>query len=419
MKKSYSKLNVLALICTVLMIVSCFLPWAEVSSRASVMGYSSSYNSSVSGIQSGVGYIAFFLGAVCLVMVIFRSKFMIIPGICNLLFSFFQASAMEDMASNVSTSFGEGHAGPSYGIFILILSCLIYVISCTISLFRLRKKREQPIIQDVLEVITPPVQSALPTEQQPIQSILSTSMPLPNPETQTIISQPSSPALATTSFSLKKNKLSGFQKGLIIFGIIIGVYSLILIWADSSSEKYQQEITQKENYEIERINQIIQKVNEAVSNQQYELALINVNSIKWMLNTNKDNIERYNLIKEDLIATINHLISERDAATVAEKSRQEELTVQEDYLNAIENETDSGDEPPSFPFDMVVSVDKTYLYSEPNVNSDRVNFLTKNDVVTVMASQYDFHFCKYKANDGKSISGWIFYRDIQKYESSL
>lgn len=63
---------------------------------------------------------------------------------------------------------------------------------------------------------------------------------------------------------------------------------------------------------------------------------------------------------------------------------------------------------------MVVASNKTYLYAEPDANSDRVDFLTKDAIVTVMANQYDFMFCKYHVNDGKTISGWIYYKDITR-----
>lgn len=417
MKKNSSKLNVVALICAVIMVVSCFLPWVEVSSSTSIMGQSSSFYSSASGIQSGVGFIALFLGIVCMVMVFLRSKFMIIPGIFNLIFSYIQGCSMEDMASSVSTSFGSGHAGPSYGIFILILSGLIYVISCTISLFRLRKKREQPITQAVQEVNTPPVQFTPAPEHQSLQSDVSIPSPTAEPELQfqENIAQSPNAIHSSVTFPIKKNKLSGFQKGLIIAGIVIGVYALIFVWADSSSEKYQQERTQKENYERERIERIIEKVNQAMTDKQYELALTNANSIQWMVDNDDSHIAQYNTIKSDFIETINELIREKNEAKAEEdRIRAEEIATQQAYLKAIENETDNGDEPPSFPFNMTVSSVKAYLYAEPDVNSDRIDFLTMNAIVSVMASQYDFMFCKYQGNDGKSISGWIYYKDIQR-----
>ena len=406
MKKSSSKLNVVALICTIVMLISCFLPWAEVESSASFMGQSSSFYSSTSGIQSGVGFIALILAVICMVMVFLRSKFMIIPGILNLLFSFFQGTAMEDMSSNVTTKYGTGYAGPSYGIYILILSCLIYVISCIISLIRSKKKLTQPAT-DISQAL----------EQQIIQSTESISVSEIKPEFQTHenISQSTSAVSPSSIFPFKKNNFSGYQKGLIITGVIIGVYALIVVWVNTSSEKSKEERSQRENYEKERIERIIEKVNQAISDKQYELALINANTIQWMADNDDNQMSHYNNIKSDFVNTINQLIKEnKEAIAEEQRVKSEEIATQQAYLKAIANETDDGNEPPSFPFEMVVASNKTYLYAEPDANSDRVDFLTKDAIVTVMANQYDFMFCKYHVNDGKKISGWIYYKDITR-----
>lgn len=411
MKKSSSNLNVVAFICTILMVISCFLPWAEVESSASFLDESSSFYSSTSGIQSGVGFISFFLGTLCMVMVFLRSKLMIVPGIINLLFSFYQGASMEDMSANVTTSYGSGHIGPSYGIYILILSSLIYVISSIISLVRSRKKTTKP------DVITSPDTIKIEKEYETKQNSVAIPVKVDNTnvKSQESISHSKSEVSPSTTFSFKKSNLSGFQKGLIITGIIIALYALIIIWTDSKSEKYQQERMQNENYEHERIERIIEKVNQAISEKQYELALSNANTIQWMAENDDNHISQYNAIKSDFIKTINQLIKEnKEALEEEQRVKSEEIATQQAYLKAIANESDNGDEPTSFPFEMVVSSNKAYLYAEPDANSDRVDYLTKDVVVTVMANQYDFMFCKYQSNDGKIISGWIYYKDITR-----
>jgi len=415
MDKKKPKLNIVALICAIIMPVSCFLPWAEVSSHASVMGYSSSYYSSVTGIQSGVGFIGLILGTVCLILVLLRSRFMIIPGILNLIFSFFQASGMEDMASNVSTSFGEGHAGPSFGIYILFVSCLIYVVFTAIALLRFRRKQpnlESEINSDFQSEIKQNMVTR--TEyQNPIKNtpLKETVLPPQQPEIIEPVVQVNETSLSPIN---KKTPLSKFQKAMIIIGVIISTYALLFMWADKSSEKFKAEQDTAIANEQYRLEQIIKSTNDAVANKQYEVALVKINSLKWMLNKDANYIEQYNKIKEDLEATVQQLIVEREVAIDEEKAKQEALAAQQraDSIARYEPET----EPPSYPFDMMVVADKSYFYSEPDVNSDRLNFVTKNTVVTVMANQYEFMYCKYKNSDGSSLSGWVYYKDISKIE---
>jgi hypothetical protein len=398
MNKNKLKLNIVALICAIVMPISCFLPWAEVSSHSSVMGYSSSYNSSVSGIQSGVGFIGLILGTFCLILVLLRSRFMVIPGVLNLIFSFFQASGMEDIASNVSTSYGEGHAGPSFGIYVLFISSLIYVVFTAIALIRSQKK--QPIIESQttngLSAQEIKIPEPVIIQNEPISPNIQSESPLPN------------------VFINKSTTLSKFQKAMIIVGVIIGIYALIFMWADTSSEKFKNEQEASIANEQYRLEQIIKSTNEAVSNKQYEVAMVNINSLKWMLNSDANYIEQYDKIKEDFASTVQQLIIERELAIEEEKKNQEELASQQqkDSIERYQPET----EPPSFPFDMMVIAEKSYFYSEPDVNSDRLNFVTKNSVLTVMANQYEFLYCKYKNPDGSSLSGWVYSKDISRIE---
>lgn len=95
--------------------------------------------------------------------------------------------------------------------------------------------------------------------------------------------------------SLKKK--SSVFKILLIAGTLIIVGGSFFIWKKFSDEK-QQSI----NLEKQRVEQIINEVNQAITAQNYDLAFSTLNNINWQLNpdANSQYVEQYNIQRENL-----------------------------------------------------------------------------------------------------------------------
>lgn len=327
------KLNIVALLCVLVMMISCFLPWAEVSSSSSYMGYSSSYHSSVSGVQAGVGVIPLLISLVCGILVFTKSRFMIIPGLMILGFSLLQTLGMQAVSSNVVTSFGSGHSGTGIGVYVLLISSLLYV-SFTIK--NLRKPKvvlaHQSLSSDIGKVSDTKPQVKF-TNEVPVSSTISQPRQvvpeIPTPKVDIVQPQESQKSLHESKIAPSDNpikpaaKLSRFNKALIIIGIIIGVYVLIFMWADSSSSKYTAEREQAEKLEKSRIEQVISKVNELAEAGKFDDALLQANSIGWMHEPSvyDEFVKIYDQQRENLKADISKMKSQQDSILQAEIQR--------------------------------------------------------------------------------------------------
>jgi len=359
------KLNIVALVCATAMAISCFLPWAEVSSQASFMGQSSSFYSSASGIQAGVGIITLLISVVCSIMVFIKSRFMIVPGLMNLGFSILQTIGMENVSSEVVTSYGSGHSGAGYGLLVLAASSLVYVIA---TIRNLRKPKavipQNPTsLQFANKATTSPTISASQTQQEHLNPELVQQAPVMPTESNHVNVQPAKQELPKNekvtetiippliSGKSEPKKLSRFQKALIIIGIVIGVYTMMIVWADRSSDNYNKEKQQAEQLEKSRIELILTKVNELVSEKRFDDALIQANNITWMHDTymNSDLVKIYDDKRESLKNTI-----------VSLKARQDSI---EAAANVIINPT------MEVASALISSVNNTFIYPEQIINN--------------------------------------------------
>ena len=364
-KTNSVKLNIVALVCVIAMAISCFLPWAEVSSQASFMGQSSSFYSSASGIQAGVGIITLVISVVCGIMVFIKSRFMIVPGLMNLGFSILQTIGMENASSDVVTSYGSGHAGAGYGLLVLAASSLVYVIA---TIRNLRKPKTvippKPISNSTINKSTqPPIIQPSPKQEvhiipetvyhKPIIPVVSDHAIADNsqqelPKHEKVTEQVSPPIIASKNDT---KKLSRFNKVLIIIGIVIGVYAMIFVWADRSSESYNKERQQAEQSEKSRIELILTKVNELVSAKRFDDALIEVNNITWMHNPsmNSDFVKIYDDKRESLKNTI-----------VSLKARQDSIEAAANVIVNPVKEVESA---------LISSANNTFIYPEQIINN--------------------------------------------------
>ncbi len=406
MNKTSSPLNVAATICAILMIVSCFLPWMEIRSDASVMGHSASYRQSASGLQTGMGVIPLLLGVTCLIFVFIRSRYMVIPGIISVFFALSPFTGIGSFTAN--STFGQATSRVGFGVYILLFSCVGYILS----VWLFRNKRKNPPMKK--EFILDKIDTILVSESEPKKSDLITAplRPVNNKEASYTSSDSNSQQSSLPGET--KGKFSRLNKGLIIFGVICGVYAFLYLWADSSSKEIQNERVQKENEEKQRIEQVIAHVNEAVSNQQFDLALTSLNSITWNIDNNQEYIGKYEALRENLRATIQLLKHEKDSLELVQNTVDLEIALRKDSIwNAEQEQAQKSTE--SFPYVASVVVNRTFIYKEPDINSDRETALIINDRISIMAKQNEFLFCKTTKLDGSIVSGWVLYKDVEKY----
>lgn len=116
------KINVVALIAAIAMIISVFLPWAE--SRAS--GFGASFSASASGINSVQGILVLLLGLTSVTLIIIKSKFSYIPAIFSVLLA---VSIVIGIGSSSMSSFGVS-ARASFGIgpIVTVASGILQII---------------------------------------------------------------------------------------------------------------------------------------------------------------------------------------------------------------------------------------------------------------------------------------------------
>ncbi len=406
MNKTSSPLNVVATICAFLMVVSCFLPWMEIRSDASLMGYTASYRQSASGIQTGMGVIPLLLGVICLIFVFIRSRYMIIPGIVNIFFAFSPFTGIGSFTAN--STYGQAYSRIGIGVYLLLFSCIAYILS----VWLFRNKRRIPAItkESVLDKIVPD-QVSEPEANKPVLNPTPIK-PVYNKKESHTSSDSSSPQASLPRET--RGKLSRLHKGLIIFGVIFCAYAILFMWADSSSKEIQKERVQKENEEKQRIEHVITEVNEAVSNQQFDLALTCLNSITWNLDNNREYLEKYEAMRESLRATIQQLKRERDSLEQVQNTIDMEIAYRNDSIWNAEHAQERN-QAESFPYVASVIVNRTFIYKEPDINSDRETALLLNDRISIMAKQNEFLFCKTTKLDGSFVSGWVLYKDVEKY----
>lgn len=292
------KTNVVPLICAALMIAGTFLPWIESSGSSSYMGYSSSFKITANGIDAGIGYAVIGLAVACIVMIAMDHRLMIIPGAAALLTVILQFTGAFKNSVSVNMGFAEGHLGPSYGIYILLGSSILYIISTF-------KKLSLPPIQNS-QNSKYPVENNIPVDQ--VQGA-----------TQT----PVSPA-PVRSLNIKVNwKIISLAIVILIVGFNYNE------WIDSRRIK----IYAIEN-EQQRIQSVINNINESIKKQEYDVALLMANQIQWQYDpqNNEEYVKQYEKQQADLTKSITQFKEEMITA-----NRQQELAVQkQDLYNAIE-----------------------------------------------------------------------------------
>ena len=122
--------------------VSVFLPWVELSSSASYMGQNANYSSGgISGINFGGGIFGLLVAIAGCIMTFNKIKWTFVTGIITLFLGI--AHVMGWMGTGNGISFSSDIEGahlsagihPQYGLYIFIIASVIFIFASIISVF--------------------------------------------------------------------------------------------------------------------------------------------------------------------------------------------------------------------------------------------------------------------------------------------
>tara|TARA_B100000780_G_C20777214_1_gene308606 strand:- start:11 stop:451 length:441 start_codon:yes stop_codon:yes gene_type:complete len=135
--------NMMGIICSIVLVVSVFLPWAEASSSvSSSLGGGSYSTGGISGISLGYGVFGLLLGVGGLIMSFKRLKWTWLLGLIALVNGISYLIAMGNAGSSSSSSIGGYSASakmsvdPQVGLF-LFLACALLL-----SVFTLKDRKQ-------------------------------------------------------------------------------------------------------------------------------------------------------------------------------------------------------------------------------------------------------------------------------------
>lgn len=420
MKKQANLWNLPALIFAGLMLISGFLPWSQVSSSASFMGFSSSLRQSTTGFQTGIGIISAALSMVCVVLVLLRSRFSIIPGIICLLLALVPLIGIDSIYA--SSDFGEAYSGIGFGVYVLLFSCIGYIIA---AFFIYRTSQFQGRMVVPSNAFNSQGNIVLSHQEETSKSTVvnaekgkATSAPEESQKKES-----GSPIEKTSSrnesvdrepvyINSKVVKRSGSHKKYVFAVVVLLILASVFTWMQYSTNKSHQEKAKLDLIERERIQNIVSSVNEAVSKHDYDLALVILNSIQWTLDNDKENILKYELQRENMKIAIMRLKKEKDSLELVQNAIDLEIAMRKDSIWQAE---DVESKKEMYPYVAIITAGRTFLYKEPDINSGIGSILVYNSKISVMAKQEEFLFCRTTLSDGNVVSGWILYKDVEKY----
>lgn len=138
------KTNVFALAAAGLAAVSTFLPWVNLSSSSSFMGYSANFSvGGISGIQIGDGVIGLILSLVGAAFAFNKSKWSLIPGIINFFIGIGYLVGWMSLGSNLSYDFegasAKTNVDSAVGLYLFVVASFAFVIF-TLKYFNIQNK---------------------------------------------------------------------------------------------------------------------------------------------------------------------------------------------------------------------------------------------------------------------------------------
>lgn len=375
--KTISNLQLVALIACAIMAVSCFLPWAEINSSSDILGVSASYSQKASGIKTGAGIIVLTIALIGAIITFLRPRLVTIAGILNLMIGLFYMIGLEKESYSISTGYGHANAGTGMGLYLLIVSSIV----STIIGFVILKRPEAKSVISAESENTTERQSSIPTIDI---------KPNLTPET-------------------KRALWKGMKYTFLIIGLVAVGILAFLIYAEFARVK-QSAINNEKN----RIDAIRASIQAAAASKDYNQAFTLINSFHWDLNPGDypDYVKTYNEERTGLQNMVNQMKHEDDSIEnrnrLIEQANDKQIQEQWNKDNALAHSAIN------FPFTAIVSSPKCFIYSEPNINSERKAELIQETDLNILSAQNEFYFCNFKTVDGKVESGWIYYNDITR-----
>jgi hypothetical protein len=115
--------DIIGYICSVVLVISTFLPWLSSSAKAGGFSFSSSAN----GLQTGHGFIVILCAVAAIVLIYLKKKWALIPIGIALLHS---VTVMAGVGSiSFSGGGGSAKAGFAMGPVIVVITCVIMIVS--------------------------------------------------------------------------------------------------------------------------------------------------------------------------------------------------------------------------------------------------------------------------------------------------
>jgi len=367
-----NKVNKLALGAAALVVISVFLPWVEVTVTNSSSDVSEGLEQlSIQG--SAIGY-----GLFGLLVILFGGylaykefRWTFVAGVINVidgygyLHGWFGASTQD--SGNYGDVASKSSVDPQFGLYLFILASMTFVFF-TLKYNKIKKAEtvlpseperienrqattqnpattqqyqtskiqtmttmttpssetpKEPLSAETLQV---PVQPA----QEPVQTVFPEAAPVYHqaPQATTPPQQP------LTEPEKKKSSTSSIL--LIILALVL-VGAGVFYFTNNSSQKNKDKTEVSVNGEKARLDLIINEVNQAVSQKNYDEALLKINSINWLYepDANKGYVDQYNSQRENLRNTIEQLkTSER--LDVQNKAIEEAINAPEVPVQAVQ-----------------------------------------------------------------------------------
>ena len=380
-----NKVNYLALGAVALTIISIFSPWLEVSDTGNASGLTESFQPVIiSGISIGYGIFGLLVALLGGFMVYKEYKWTVVAGIVNFIIGYGYLHQWFGAGSHDSGNYGDvtsrSSVDPKFGIYLFIIASLAFIIF-TLKYYKSKKtetiipsdpdikENQRPLftikntttsqvyqpskIQTMttsstentnepasiekpkatettaetttdLPVVTPPAtEPAVPV--QPTEA--------PKAPVQAIVNEPApvnqAPVTATPQppYVEPEKKKSSTTWILLIILVIVLAGSAVFFMTNTTSQKDKDKTEQSVNEEKARLDVIINEVNQDVSDQKYDDALLKINSINWLYDpsSNKGYVDQYNSQRENLRNTIEQLKTNKDLddqKQAAEKANQ-------------------------------------------------------------------------------------------------
>jgi len=353
------------------MAISCFLPWAEISSSLNLFGVSASYRQSAMGIQTPLGVFTAVVSVVAILLTFFNARWVIIPACINFLIALVTTIGLGRETVNVSSSLGQAYAGAGIGAYILLVSSIVLII---LSLKAIRAPQSAQQVGQVNSEL----------EKDKVSSEVTRDINYLKP--------PSKKAI------LKTLKVTG-----IVLLICIGG------WFYWQYQGFKEQEIEDEKY---RMSQMREQLESTITAGDHLTAVSLIGTYHWDLKP--DEYQEYaNIYKEekkDFQIRIDELKRRVDSIEVRndllDATKQQEANAEFDKDNLLAHT------PSNFPFIAMVSPEKCFVYAEPNVNAERKAELTQETTLNIMAAQNEFFYCNYQTVEGRTESGWVYYNVV-------